>query len=76
MDEELKEEDYDDMLEEFEKKLFYAEDEINKDYGDAEDTNVGNDEEDDLDPEVWEVFEVEQKSHGPSNYSAMFVDTW
>ena len=62
VDEELK----DDMLDEFENKLFYAEDEFNKDLADAEDTDQGDDEEDDRDPDVWEVIEVEQKSDGPT----------
>ena len=61
VDEELKEGDYDDMLEEYESQLFYAEDGLNEDSADVEDTNVVDDEEDDRDPDVLEVFEVEHK---------------
>ena len=59
-------------LEEYESQLFYAEEGLNEDSADVEDTNVVDDEEDDRDPDVLEVFEVE---HGPTDYSAMFVDT-
>ena len=72
VDEELKEGDYDEMLEELESQLFYAEDGLNEDSADVEDTNVVDDEEDDRDPDVLEVFEVE---HGSTEYFAMFEDT-
>ena len=61
VDEELK----DAILEEFGNKLFYAEDEVNEDFADAEDADEGDDE---------EVFEDEQKTDGPT--VSYFHDAW
>ena len=84
MDEELKDQEYYDILGEFENKLFYAEDGFNEDLADAERSDEGVDEEDDRGPDdVWELFggegragsvgggDVGGESDDPTEYSTL-----